>query len=265
VTQTWTLLGINAALAVVLMTVAAVPSFRTKDPSYVDGVWGLVFIALAVSSCVQAAAGGFGSGPRRALLVTLCVLWGARLSSYLFRRWRRHGRDPRYAAMLARRQGGSEAGYLLTRVFLTQAVVLFVVSLPDQLGQVHDDALRWWNVLGAVLALLGTAYEAVADCQLARFKADPAHRGQVMDQGLWRLSRHPNYFGEACTWWGLGLLAWSSAATAPALLGPAVLTLFLLKVSGVGLVEKGLHATKPGYADYVASTSAFLPLPKRSR
>lgn len=259
--EIWTLLAVNLLLAVVLMSLAALPSLRTKDPSYVDGLWSLGFVAVAISTLLQTS----GDRTRVALLVGLCCLWGFRLSAYLLWRWRRNGPDPRYQAMLAAKKRGTDAGFLWTRVFLTQAVILTVVSLPVQLGQVYDhpSGLSVLNVLGAVLALFGIAFESTADTQLARFKADPAHAGQVMDRGLWRNSRHPNYFGEACTWWGLGLLAVVNVPTALTLLGPLLLTGFLLKWSGVGHVERGLRRSKPAYADYTARTSAFVPLPRR--
>jgi len=120
-------------------------------------------------------------------------------------------------------------------------------------------------VVGAAVALAGITTEAVADRQLSRFKADPANHGAVMDRGLWGWSRHPNYFGEAVTWWGIGLLAWHNGVTALGLLGPALITYFLLTRSGIGPLEKQLGRTKPQYADYVARTSAFLPRPPRAR
>jgi steroid 5-alpha reductase family enzyme len=257
---TWGLLATNLALLVVVMSVAAVPSFRTGDPSYVDGVWGLGFVLVALSSLVLAD----GDAGRQALLVGITAVWGLRLSTYLFRRWRRNGPDARYQAMLARATG-SRAVFLWTRVFLLQGVLVVVVGLPVQLGQVGGGRLTAVNALGAALALVGIAYESVADLQLARFKADPAHHGQVMDRGLWRTSRHPNYFGEACTWWGIGLVALHGAASAVGLLGPALLTAFLLRWSGVGPLERQLHTTKPRYADYVRRTSAFLPRRPRER
>lgn len=250
----WTLVGTNLVLVVALMSLAAVPSFRTGDPSYVDGLWGLGFLLVAGSSALLAD----GDPGRQALLVALTFVWGLRLSSYLFRRWRRQGPDARYQAMLAR-SSGSRAFFLWSRVFLLQAVLIVVVGLPVQLGQVGGGRLTVVNVAGGLLAVFGIAFEAVADGQLARFKADPTNRGQVMDRGLWRFSRHPNYFGEACTWWGLGLVALHGGASAFALVGPALITAFLLRWSGVGPLEAQLRTTKPRYADYVRRTSPFLP------
>lgn len=254
----WALIGTNLALVVAVMSVAAVPSFRTRDPSYVDGLWGLGFVLVAVTSAVLAD----GDGARKALLVALTATWGLRLSSYLFLRWRRQGPDARYQAMLGK-ASGSPTVWLWTRVFLLQAVLIVVVALPVQLGMVGGPGLSALNAVGALLALAGTAYEAVADRQLARFKADPKHRGQVMDQGLWRWSRHPNYFGEACTWWGMGLLALHGWRTVAALVGPLVVTVLVARVSGVGPLEKQLAHSKPGYVDYVRRTSTLVPRPPR--
>ena len=261
--EIWTLFGVNLAVMVAAMTVIAVPSFRTKDPSYIDAFWGVGFVILAVSSLVQAGIHGYGDSARKGLLVTLTAMWGFRLGGYLLWRWRRNGPDPRYVAILGSRKGGSEKLFIWRRVFLVQAFVLTITALPVQLGQVYDDRLAWWNWLGAALALFGIVFESTADFQLAAFKGNPDNHGVVMDRGLWHNTRHPNYFGETCTWWGLGLVAWSNGVTAFALLGPLVITFFLLKVSGVGLLEKSLTKTKPKYVDYIASTSAFVPLPKR--
>jgi steroid 5-alpha reductase family enzyme len=261
--EIWTLLGINLAVMLVVMTLVAIPSFRTRDPSYIDAFWGIGFVIVAVSTLVQSQVGDFGNSTRKALLVGLCAVWGLRLGSYLLWRWRRNGPDPRYQAMLASRTSGSEKLFLWRRVFLTQAFVLIVTALPVQLGQVYDDGMTVGNWIGAGIALFGILFESTADFQLAAFKGDSGNQGRVMDSGLWRYSRHPNYFGEACTWWGLGILAVSNPVTLLALLGPLVITFFLLKVSGVGLLEKGLHKTKPQYAEYVATTSAFVPLPRK--
>ncbi|MCU1603395.1 MAG: hypothetical protein JWO22_4104 [Frankiales bacterium] len=261
--EIWTLFGVNLAVMVVAMTLISIPSFSTRDPSYIDAFWGIGFVIIATSSFVQASAGDFGDGTRKALLLGLCALWGLRLGGYLLWRWRKNGPDPRYQAILQSRKGGSEKLFLWRRVFLTQAILLTLVALPVQLGQVYDDRMTAGNWIGAGLALFGIVFESTADFQLAAFKGNPGNKGVVMDTGLWHNTRHPNYFGETCTWWGLGILAVSNGVTVVALLGPVFITFLLLKVSGVGLLEKGLHKTRPQYADYVATTSPFIPLPKK--
>lgn len=253
--EIWTLLLVNLGVLVLAMSLIAVPSFRTRDPSYVDAFWGIGFILVAVSTLFQTD----GDPTRRGLLVALTALWGLRLGGYLFWRWRKTGPDPRYQRILK----GGGALDIWRKVFLTQAVVLAVTSLPVQLGQVYDDPMLALNWVGAGLAVAGIAFESIADFQLAGFKGDPSHHGLVMNKGLWRYSRHPNYFGESVTWWGIGLLAVSNLPTLAALIGPLVITFFLLKVSGIGMLERSLTKTKPQYADYIATTSAFVPLPKK--
>jgi len=250
----WTLVGANLLLMVVVLSVAAFPSFRTKDPSYVDGLWGLGFVVVALSSALQADE----VGARTGLLVTLTVLWGVRLSAYLLWRWRRQGPDPRYRRMLG---ADPSPVRIWLRVFVAQAGVLTVVALPVQLGQLEAAPLSVLSWVGVAVAVTGIAIEGVADAQLTWFKRDPANHGRVMDRGLWGWSRHPNYFGEALTWWGIGLVAVHDAVTAVGLLGPLVITGFLLTRSGIGPLEAQLRSTKPGYEDYVARTSAFVPWP----
>ncbi len=257
----WALLGTNLLVMLVVMTLISIPSFSTRDPSYIDAFWGMGFVILALSSFLQTD----GDGARKGWLLGLTALWGLRLSGYLFWRWRKHGPDPRYQAILASREGGSEKVFIWRRVFVVQAFVLTLTALPVQLGQVYVDDLTALNFVGIALALFGIAYETTADTQLTRFKADPANAGQVMDRGVWRYSRHPNYFGETCTWWGLFLVAVSNGPTVFAALGPAIITFFLLKVSGVTLLEKSLTKTKPKYVDYIATTSAFVPMPPKKK
>lgn len=259
--EIWTMFGINLLVMIVVMTLISIPSFSTRDPSYIDAFWGIGFVILALSSYLQ----NDGDPTRKALLLGLCALWGFRLGGYLLWRWRKNGPDPRYQAILASRKSGSEKVFLWRRVFLVQAFILTITALPVQLGMVYAEpqGLTAVNLVGVALALFGIVYESIADLQLTRFKADPAHHGQVMDKGLWHNTRHPNYFGEACTWWGLFLVAVVNVPTAFAAFGPLVITFFLLKVSGVGLLEKSLKQTKPAYVDYIATTSTFVPLPKR--
>ena len=253
-----TVLGVDLLAALALMGAIAVPSFKTKDPSYVDGFWGIGFVVVAVVAFVQTD----GDGTRKGWLLGLTALWGLRLGGYLLWRWAGHGPDPRYQKMLAKNTG-SDAVFLLTRVFLTQAVILTVVALPVQLGQVYDGGFRWWNWVGVVGALAAIAWETVADVQLTRFRGNPDNKGQVMDKGLWRYSRHPNYFGEACVWWSLLLVSWVNPVSAFGIIGPLLITAFLAKWSGVGPLEKQLHDTKPKYKEYVATTSALVPRPPK--
>jgi steroid 5-alpha reductase family enzyme len=146
----------------------------------------------------------------------------------------------------------------LFTVFLLQAALAWAISLPVQLAVLSDGPLGWLDGLAVLTWLVGLAFEAIGDLQLTRFRRDPANRGRALDTGLWRYSRHPNYFGDALLWWGFGLLG--LAAGAPwTLFAPALMTFLLLKVSGVALLEKGMEERRPAYRDYVARTSAFVP------
>lgn len=254
-------LGANLGLLLVVMSLLALPALRTHDPSYVDAFWGVGFVVVAVSTLLLTD----GDPTRTALVVGITAIWGLRLGGYLLWRWRTSGPDLRYQRMLARHQG-HEAAFLWKSVFLLQAVLLWVVSLPVQVGQVYDqpEGLSALNLAGALLAVFGIVFEATADAQLVAFRADPSNRGQVLDTGLWRNSRHPNYFGEACVWWGLLLLTVVNVPTALTVVGPLTITLLLLRWSGIGPLESQLRRSKPRYVDYVSRTSSFVPLPRRT-
>ena len=228
----------------------------------VDTTWGLGFAVIALTSYLWSVGDG-GSDVRRALVLLLTAGWGLRLAVYLGVRSRGKGEDPRYDAMLARATG-SRATYALTHVFLLQAVIAWFVSLPVQVAMYErsDPAAILW--IGTAIWAIGLFFEAVGDAQLAAFKRDPANRGHVMDRGLWRYTRHPNYFGDACVWAGLWLIAaqqWQGLVT---VLSPVAMTWFVAFKTGKPLLEKQLARTKPGYADYIERTSGFFPLPPKS-
>ncbi len=256
------LLALNAAVSVGLLVILWRMNLRTRDPSFVDSWWPLGMVVMAATSLLAAP----GRGARAALLAGLTAVWGLRLGAYLLWRWRKHGADRRYAAMMALAQ--SERGWSYGRaslllVFALQAPLQFVVALPAQLGVYGAPApgpLAW---TGAALALVGIAFESLGDAQLAAFKADPAHAGQVLQTGLWRYTRHPNYFGDACVWWGLYLIAAEGGIGAWALPGPVLLTILLTRWSGVPTVEGRMRRKKPDYEAYVARTSGFIPLPPK--
>ncbi len=233
-------------------------SLRTRDVSIVDIFWGLGFVAIAWLSFGQAA----GESTRATLVVGLTTLWGVRLAAYLgWRNWGQ-GEDCRYQAM-RRHHGERFAIVSLGTVFGLQAVLMWIVSLPVQAVTVAPPApFGVWDLLGLGLWVVGMFFESVGDLQLARFKADPANRGQVMDRGLWAWTRHPNYFGDFCVWWGLGSFAVAVGAWW-SLLGPVVMSVLLMRVSGAALLERGLKKSKPGYAEYIARTPAFFPRPPR--
>jgi steroid 5-alpha reductase family enzyme len=249
-----------AAAALVLAGMVALWawSVRVRDASVVDPWWGPGFAMVAWTSVAVA-----GPSPRGLLLAALASAWGLRLGAYLAWRRRGHGEDRRYAAMRAR-HGARFARVSLVTVFLLQGAIMWVVSLPLQAGAAlgHATPLGPLDALGALVVAAGVAVEALADAQLARFLAEPGQRGRVMDRGLWAWSRHPNYFGDFVVWWGLGLVAVGAGAWW-ALCGPLVMTLLLMRVSGVPLLEGTIAERRPGYAAYVARTSAFFPRPPR--
>ncbi|MFF5495008.1 DUF1295 domain-containing protein [Streptomyces aquilus] len=247
-----------AALAVMLVTFAV--AVRVGVHRIVDVAWGIGFTAVA--AVTFAASTGHGDLVRRLLVTALTALWGLRLAVHIARRGRGHGEDPRYEAMLAKAPGSRNA-YALRKVYLLQGALVWLVSLPVQAAQYVSgppSALTW---AGTALWVVGLGFEAVGDAQLARFKADPAHRGAIMDRGLWAWTRHPNYFGDFCVWWGLFLIACDSPeAAAVSVVSPVVMSLLLTQGSGKRLLERHM-ADRPGYAEYAARTSGFLPLPPK--
>jgi steroid 5-alpha reductase family enzyme len=201
-----------------------------------------------------------GFSGRRWLVMVLTTLWGLRLCAYLsYRNWGK-GEDPRYGKW---REASGDNFWIVSlfKVFLLQALFLWVIALVVQVPQMAPQPahLTVWDGLGAAVWLTGFAFESVADRQLQRFKADPRNKGQVMDRGLWRYSRHPNYFGECLIWWGLFLIAFSVPGGVWTVISPIIITLVLLKMTGVPLTERTTMESRPGYRDYMRRTSTFIP------
>ena len=246
----------NLAIMLAVMLVLWPVSVWRDDPSFIDGVWPLGFIVMAVSSAVLSGQSLMGGN----LVALMAVIWGVRLSVHLFGRWLGEGMDRRYKAIRERAGKMNVHVFTLLFVFGMQGVLLWLVSLPIQ-HAVASGPVTWtltvW--LGTGLFVVGFLFETIGDWQLARFKADPANAGKVMDRGLWRFTRHPNYFGDACVFWGIWLVTISSGAGWWTTIGPIFLTWTLAKWSGAALLEKGLHQTRPDYADYVARTPGFVP------
>jgi steroid 5-alpha reductase family enzyme len=250
-----------AAAIAVLMVGTWLVSLPLKNVSIVDIVWGAGFVLTAWVAYLV----GDGTESRRALLVLMVTLWGGRLALYLFVRNHGKGEDPRYVAMRERR-GDRFAVQSLWLVFGLQGVLMWIVSLPVQIAAVADQppSLGPVEIVGVVVWAVGLYFEAVGDLQLARFKADEANQGKVMDQGLWRYTRHPNYFGDFCVWWGIGIVAAATGVGLYGLIGPVVMTYFLLNVSGVKMLERSIGKRREGYDEYVRRTNAFFPAPPRS-
>ncbi len=252
--------GILLASALLLtgcMVALWLVSLWLRDASVADPFWGLGFALVGVMGLV------LSEPAARALLAAgLAAVWGLRLTAHLAVRWSRAPEeDRRYQAMRAA-WGARFPVVSLFTVFLLQGALLWTVSLPLQaaIAQGGAGALGLLDLAGAALFLTGLLFEAVADAQLTRFLRDRKGRGEVMQSGLWRYTRHPNYFGDALVWWGIGLLG--TAAGEPwTLLGPTLMTFLLVRVSGVALLERDIAQRRPGYAAYAARTSAFVPWP----
>lgn len=253
--SSYVLCGALIAAAMVLLWLL---SLRLRDVSIVDIFWGLGFVLVAWTTWLTTE----GESLRRPLLVGLTTLWGTRLSAYLA--WRNLGRgeDARYAAMRAKRPASFPL-ISLFMIFGLQGALILLISMPTQaaLRAAGDSPLGVLDFAGAAVTLLGITFETLGDAQLARFKAAPENRGKVMNRGLWRYTRHPNYFGDFLMVWGLYLIA-ASGGQAWTVFAPLAMSFLLLRVSGVTLLEQTM-AQRPGYAEYIARTSSFFPWPPR--
>ncbi len=253
------LIGLAVALGgMILLWLVSLP---LKNSSIVDIYWGPGFLVLAL--VYNTLSQGFTA--RRIILLVLVAIWSLRLGVHILLRNKGKGEDPRYAAW---RQEAGESWWWksLFRVFILQGFLQWIISLPllaAQFGPVRD-SLSVLDVLGVVVWLIGFAFEAGGDIQLTRFKADVSNKGKVLRTGFWKYTRHPNYFGDSAQWWGYYLFALATPGGWWTIISPIVMTFFLLRVSGVVMLEKSLKETKPQYADYIKSTPAFFPwFPKK--
>jgi steroid 5-alpha reductase family enzyme len=253
-------IALSAGVVVLALLVVWRIGVRMRDMSIIDIFWGPGFVLVALVTLA------IGEAPlgRRMLLAGLVGAWGLRLGFYLARRNLGHGEDTRYQAM-RRHVGDGFDRWALVHVFGMQGLVLTVVSLPVQIGGnlTSETVYPPQVIAGLVVWAVGLGFEAVGDAQLARFKVDPTNAGRVMDRGLWGWTRHPNYFGDACVWWGVWLTTLVHPVALVGAIGPAVMTYFLLNISGKALLERRMRKTRPGYDDYVARTSGFFPRPPR--
>lgn len=254
-------LGIGFLTVVLFMAVCLGIAMRQQKLTVVDTAWGLGFVLVAVVSVFVTGYGDGMPGPQLLLLV-LTTVWGVRLAVHLHLRNSGKDEDPRYQEM-ADADGRSFARVAVSRVFLPQGVAMFLVATPLMVGMNNLGTIGWLGWLAVVVWAVGFFFEAVGDWQLKEFKKDPDNQGKIMDRGLWRYTRHPNYFGDACVWTGIWLAAASSVPGLVTVVSPIAMTIFLTKVTGASLNEKGMRKTKPGYDDYVRRTSGFVPLPPR--
>jgi steroid 5-alpha reductase family enzyme len=257
--QVW-LVGLGTITT--MMIVTWVVSLVRRDASIVDRVWGLTFVVAAWTYA------HFADPPtaRTWLVLGLVTVWGFRLAGYItWRNWG-DGEDKRYQAM-RRKNPDSFAVRSLVTVFLLQGVLAWIISLPLLAATYSGtpEGLTWLDGLGVAVWLVGFVFEAGGDWQLSRFLADPANRGKVNDRGLWRYTRHPNYFGDTTVWWGYFLFALATGAWW-AFVGSLVMTFFIVKVSGLALTEKNMSkggSKREGYDEYVRRTNAFFPGPPK--
>lgn len=248
-----------AAFAVfVYMTLGFAVSILRKRNDIADTLWGLGFILVAVLTLFLA--GNFYE--RQLLVTTLVTLWGLRLTLHIYLRNRDKPEDHRYEEMKKKWKGNF---YLrsYTFVFLTQGFLLLLISIPVIFINASSGAgftlLDW---MGVAVWIVGFYFETIGDYQLAQFINNPKNKGHVMQFGLWRYTRHPNYFGEVTQWWGIFVISLSVAGGVFTILGPLVITILILKISGIPLLEKK-YAGRPEFEAYKTRTSMFFPLPPK--
>jgi steroid 5-alpha reductase family enzyme len=258
--MTGMLLTLPVALAA--LTLLWLLSLILKDVSIVDIFWGPGFVLIAAATAWRAPP----PDARSLLLLALVSLWAFRLAAHLFVRWRHLGHEDRRYMAMRKRSGAVFPVQSLFTVFWLQGVIMWIVSLPVQAAlMAAPSPLGPLDYAGGAIAVAGLIVETIADMQLTRFVRDPANQGHVMDKGTWSWSRHPNYFGDTTVWWGLFLVSVAGSGAWWTAISPALMTFILLRVSGVTLLERNIANRRPGYAEYVRRTSAFVPLPpKRS-
>lgn len=251
-----TLAWAGGALVAVLALTFVAAKISGKH-SVIDTTWGLLFVTVAVVVFARSTA----DDVRRWLLFVLPVLWGLRLAVHIGRRSIGKPEDPRYEEMLGKAKGNPDV-YALTHVYLTQGVLAFVIASPMLVGGHEHGSTGILAWVGVVLWVVGVFFETVGDAQMERFRNDPANKGKLIDTGLWRYTRHPNYFGDACVWWGIFLVAADAWPGVVTIYAPIIMTLLLTVGSGARILEKSM-SRRQGWDEYKARTSMFIPLPPR--
>jgi steroid 5-alpha reductase family enzyme len=249
----------SAVAVVVILAATFVASKIAGKHSVIDTAWGLLFVAVAVT--VFAGSAHHGDGLRRWLLFALSTLWGLRLAIHIGRRSVGKPEDPRYEQLLSKSRGHPDL-YALRMIYLLQGVLAFVIASPVLVGGFEQNAVGVIAWIGVALWVVGVFFEAVGDAQMERFRRDPANRGRIIDVGLWRYSRHPNYFGDACVWWGIFLVAADALPGVVTIYAPVIMTLLLTMGSGARILEKHM-SKRDGWAEYAARTSMFIPRPPK--
>jgi steroid 5-alpha reductase family enzyme len=246
---------IGLGVTLVLMTILWFVSLRLKNSSIVDIFWGTGFV---IAGWVYFLLTPDGYLARKLLIMILVTIWGLRLSLHILRRnW---GKPEDFRYQVWRKEAGQAWWWRsFFKVFLLQGFLLWIISTPLLAAQISPlpSHLTILDYLGALVWVVGFFFESMGDHQLSKFKANPANKGKVLDTGVWHYTRHPNYFGDSAQWWGYYLIA-AAAGGWWTIFSPIIMTLFLLKVSGVALLEKTLE-TRPGYKEYIEKTSPFIP------
>lgn len=248
-----------AGAVVAVLVVTFVSAKIAHRHNVIDTVWGLLFVAVAVAVFVRSS--GHGDDLRRWLLLALPLLWGLRLGVHVGRRSVGKGEDPRYDQLLSKAKGSRDL-YALRMIYLLQGVLALVIASPILVGAFENGTVGVIAWIGVIAWCVGVFFEAVGDTQMERFRADAANKGKLIDTGLWRYTRHPNYFGDACVWWGIFLVAADSWPGVITIFAPIVMTLLLVKGSGARILEKHM-SKREGWDEYAAQTSIFFPLPPR--
>lgn len=258
-TSFWIIYLKGFLVVMLLLTLVWIASVKMVNASIVDPFWGLGFVLLAIYYYLNT------EGDLRSdLVLALCSIWGLRLFAYLL--WRNIGKPEDYRYAQFRKHFGAQRYWWFSffQVFLLQGILLWLISAPLLSAQYQSsNSFGWIDIIACIFWLIGFAFEAGGDYQLVKFKSNPTNKGKVLDTGFWKYTRHPNYFGDACVWWGFALFA-IAAGNYWAILSSALMTVLLVKVSGVSLLEKALKQNKPQYEEYIQKTSSFLPwLPKK--
>ncbi len=244
-----------SALGIVLVMLWLV-SILINRVSFIDSFWGVGFVVVAWAAATSLTK----IGPLQMVTLLLVTLWGLRLGIYLLKRFLSDGEDTRYVRLTKGKQGIARHIFTLWFVFGLQGLLMLIISAPVMAALAKPPAaLDAYAYAGIALWTVGAFFEWVGDWQLARFKADPSNTGKVLDTGLWAWTRHPNYFGDTCVWWGI----WLVGHDLTVVFAPALMTFLLMKWSGVPLLESGLKKRRPGYAVYMERTSSFFPRPPK--
>jgi steroid 5-alpha reductase family enzyme len=260
-TSAWsTGLAWSAGAVVLVLVVTFVVAKIAGKHSVIDTAWGLLFCAVAVATFVHSA--GHGDGLRRTLLLVLPVLWGLRLAQHIGRRTVGKPEDPRYEDLLGKASGNPDL-YALRMIYLLQGLLAFVIAAPILVGGYESGPVGPLAWIGVAVWIVGVCFEAVGDAQMERFRSDPANKGTLIDTGLWRYTRHPNYFGDACVWWGIFLVAADAWPGVLSAFAPVIMTLLLTVGSGARILEKSM-SKRAGWDEYAARTSMFVPLPPKA-